>query len=315
MRQLPTQPLARFAMLALVLLVLASPAVALDSVIDSGLDIWVTRDDGSTFFSFASDPLPADFLCSGAEPFTGTIVFKGVPVATVPAGALGRADTILERLDDAVFDETGTAVTRLQIKALHFEGVELLETECGSYKVEVRLVGEQPVTEMRIHRESAHGGTFDAEVAVNAELVFTPQGHVGEVLSIPREVNFPPRRNSFWADRPGDGGVEHPGFVIVDTTADGQPDTFLQGTSRNFAAGWPATKEQGEIFRQAVLARSGPQVAGALKDGLPQGAALPRADGVSTVSDGLEACGDNCHCDPGCGNHCLCPEGTFCVTP
>jgi len=262
--------------LAAALLTLAAvPAFAHDLVIDSGLDIWITRDDGSTFFSFANDPLPADFFCSGSAAFDGSITFKGVPLTTSPEGALGRSDTILQRLDHAAFDENGVAVTRLQIRAMHLEGVELLQTWCGSFRVEVVLDGEQPVTEMRIYRESRRGGRFEAEVAVNAKVVFTPVDHKGEVLEVARSVVFPPLRNSTWARRGGEGAIRHEGYVQVDTDYNGKPDTFLPGTSSNFAAGWPA----------------GPRRLGG-------------------ILNKVATCGVNCHCDPECSNHCLVATST-----
>ena len=160
--------LCRLLFCALVVMLAVAPATALDQVLDSGLDIWITR-GSATFISFDTDPLPADFFCSGSRPFAGKVGFKGVPVATLPEGALGDSDTILQRLDDAVFDENGIAVTRLQIRALQFVGKELLQNECGAFQVTVGLNGEQPITEMRIIRESPNGGRFEAEVAVNAK--------------------------------------------------------------------------------------------------------------------------------------------------
>jgi hypothetical protein len=306
--------------LVLTLAALASfPASALGRVIDAGLDVWITRGDGSTFFSFADDPLPRGFFCSGSDPFTGTIVFQGVPVPTEPEGVLKGADTILERLDHAVFDPAGTAITRLQIKALHFVGVEAVQTSCGAFQAEVVLDGEQPITEMRIHRENANGGRFDAEVAVRAKLVFTPIGRDGEVLEVGRDVTFPPRRNSFWAQRPGKGGVDHPSFVKVDTDNDLVPDTMLAGTSRNFAAGWPASFEQMEVMLQNSLARTRSRLSAALGDEngvLPEGMSEIDDGGLSAVTANLAAdCNDNCHCEPSCGNHCLCPAGEICLIP
>lgn len=262
-----------------------------DLVIDSGLDLWMTRGDGSTFFSFANDPLPADFFCSGSAPFAGTVVFRGVPVATRPAGVLGAVDTIVHRLDDAVFDEDGVARTRVQIKSLQLEGVELLKTECGAFRVTVGLVGEQPVTEMRISRDGPGGGRFEAEIAVNAHVVFTPVGHKGETLEVPRSVTFPPRRNSFWAHQPGPETRRIAGFLAIDSDFDGTADIVVPGTSRNFFAGQPGTPEAAELLRQELLRRQ----------------SLQQNEGqLSSQSAEIAAtCAIDCHCDPGCGDHCL----------
>src|SRR5829696_5118096 len=117
------------------LLVLALPAFAGDRVIQNGTDLWTTRGDGGTFINFKKSPIPAGFFCFKSEPFTGRIVFKGVPVATSEPGVLGNTDTIVQRLDDATFNKRGVAVTRIQMRVLHFEGIEPIQTKCGAFKV------------------------------------------------------------------------------------------------------------------------------------------------------------------------------------
>lgn len=312
----PSPTLYRLALCALVLTMTAAPAAAFDRVIDSGLDVWITRGNGSTFMEFQDDPIPADFFCSGAEPFAGKIVFRGTPVATFPEGALGRTDTILQRLDEAVFDENGVAVTRLQIRALQFVSVEPLKNECGAFQVRVMLDGEQPITEMRIIRESALGGRFEAEVAVTAKLVFTPLSGSGEILEIGREIHFPPRRNSYWAHRPGPGANEFEGFLVVDTDFNGQPDTFLPGTSRNFAAGWPAKPADSDFFRRQLSPQTREDTLGDLRSAsISANPSLPQSDSLSNALGALESCGENCHCSAGCGDHCLCASSTTSYCP
>jgi hypothetical protein len=227
-----------FGVLALLLLI-ALPVAAADRVVQNGIDLWYTPGDGRTYIDFATIPLPAGFFCFKSAPFTGRIVFRGIPVATGEAGALGRTDTIVQRLDEAVFDKQGVAKTRIQVRALHFESVQAIETACGAFKVEVRLNGEQPITDMRIVRENAKGGSFFAPIAVNGKLVFTPvEGNSSEILEINRNVRFPADQGISWADRfPAKRGIQRSGFVQVDTDNDRLPDTYLPGTSLNFAAG------------------------------------------------------------------------------
>jgi len=222
-----------------VLLLIALPTFAADRVIQSGIDPWRTPGDGSTFIHFSKTPIPAGFFCFKSAPFYGLIVFKGVPVATGEPRALGRTDTIVQRLDDAVFDKNGVATTRIQVRALHFISVEPIQTACGAYNVEVRLNGEQPVTNMRIVREYENGGQFYAPIAVNGKLVFTPVGRgSSEVLEMVRNVRFPANQGIPWADHfAPKQGVRRNGFIQVDTDNDRVPDTFLPGTSSNFAAG------------------------------------------------------------------------------
>ena len=223
-----------FAIFVLVL-ALAVPAMAADRVIANGVDLWRTPGDGTSFADFSKQSIPAGFFCPGSAPFTGRIVMKGIPIATSQPGAVGNADTIIQRLDNASFNKRGVATTRIQMRAMQFEGVTTLKTACGEFKAFVRLDGEQPVTTMRIVRDNEKGGRFFAPISVNIKLVFEPVGRVTtEVWEIRKELRFPPARLQEWTGARESGAPA--GFVKVDTDSDGAPDTFLPGTS-NFAAG------------------------------------------------------------------------------
>lgn len=222
-----------------VLLLIALPTFAADRVIQSGIDPWKTPGNGTTYIDFSKSPIPAGFFCFKSAPFTGLVILKGVPIVTGERGALGKTDTIVQRLDDAVFNEKGVAHTRIQMRALHLVSIEPIKTACGAYNMEVQLNGEQPVTNMRIVRENENGGRFFAPLAINGKLVFTPvSGGSSELLEITRNVRFPDNQGISWADHfAPKQGVRRAGFVQVDTDNDRVPDTFLPGTSSNFAAG------------------------------------------------------------------------------
>lgn len=222
-----------------VLLLIALPTFAADQVIQSGIDPFRTPGNGKTFTDFSQNPIPAGFFCPKSAPFTGRVAFRGVPIVTGEPGALGKTDTIVQRLDDAVFDKNGVARTRVQIRALHLVSIEPIRTACGAYNVEVRLNGEQPITNMRIVRENENGGRFFTPLAVNSKLVFTPvRGSSNEILEIIDNVRFPAHQGRPWADQAAPNrGVRRTGFVQVDTDNDRVPDTFLPGTSVNFFAG------------------------------------------------------------------------------
>src|SRR3954454_11110532 len=89
----------------------ATSVFAADRAIQNGIDVWSTAGDGSTFVDFAQNPIPAGFFCAGSAPFTAKVAFQGVPLMT-DNKALGNTDTIVQRLDNAVFNKRGTAVTR-----------------------------------------------------------------------------------------------------------------------------------------------------------------------------------------------------------
>ncbi|HEX4966084.1 MAG TPA: hypothetical protein VF173_35065 [Thermoanaerobaculia bacterium] len=216
---------------------LAFPAFAADRVIYNGIDLWRTVENGSTHADFSKTPIPAGFFCNKSEPFTGRIGFKGVPVATNVPGALEKTDTIVQRLDDAVFNKNGVAQTRLQVRSLNFESIAPVQTACGQFTAKVSLYGEQPVTRMRIIRENAAGGRFLAPISVNIKISFTPVGRLAaEPLEIRKSLRFPPLPNQRWESVPAQSGNKVQGFLLVDTDGDSIPDTYLPGTS-NFGVG------------------------------------------------------------------------------
>lgn len=296
--------------LTLVVALLALVVVPLSAqIIESGTDLWRTRGDGTTYASFAIEPLPAGFFCEGSQPFTGDVTFRGVPVKTQPAGALGITDTVIHRLDDAELDANGVATTRIQMKAMVFESVEMLRNECGTFRVGVELEGEQPITEMKIVREEENGGRFVAPIHVNVAITFTPVDHGGETLRIPRQLRFPPAAHAVWSTRPEKGFAQFGAEFEVDTDNDGVVDTLLPGTSRAFFAGSKAglDRTRGILHRRDGLStRNGVDVAGSLK---APGRTLPEQDAseLSNTAGAATSVSQICHITNSCGH---CPDGT-----
>jgi len=235
---------AALALTALVLLAAlpAQPAPAADRLIARGIDPWVTVAQGKTFADFSTQPIPAGFFCAISDTFTGRLNLHGIPLVTGVVGELGRVDTIVQRLDDAVLNRRGVATTRIQVKALRLVSDAPLVTACGAYNAYVTLNGEQPITRMQIVRESAQGGRFEAPISVNVKISFQPVdgGLRGREQRTPLEltqtVTFAPDPKARWSYDPGPHKVRHPGTVLVDTNNDFVVDTRLPGTS-NFAAG------------------------------------------------------------------------------
>jgi hypothetical protein len=225
------------------LLLAPLPALA-DNVIYAGLDLWHTVGNGHTYADFAAEPLPAGFFCDGSAPFAGRLTFQGQPLATGEKGALGITDTIVQRLDDAVFNRAGVASTRIQVRALQFQGMAAVKTSCGDYDVRVSLQGRQPITLMKIFRENDQGGRFLAPISVDVKLLFTPASGKGRPLAVTQTLRFAADPRARWADRASDLDKRanvRTGYVQVDTDGDQKPDTWLPGTS-NFAAGWSFDK-------------------------------------------------------------------------
>jgi hypothetical protein len=223
--------------LAVALLLGVAPLMA-DSVIQRGIDIFTTTDDGTTYYDFSKTPLPAGFFCKGSPAFTGRITFKGLPIETGEPGQLHGTDTVIERLDDAVFDATGTAVTRIQFRALSLVSIAPVKTACGSFHAYVTLAGKQRETLMRIIRTSDAGGKFLAPLAVNARLTFIPvkppHGRRAQKLEITTSFTFPASPIP-WSTTGRPNAKRGP--VLVDTDGDLVPETTLFSNT-GFAPGW-----------------------------------------------------------------------------
>lgn len=230
--------------LALALLAVA-PAFAEVATVAGGIDVWYTPGDGSSYLDLADTPIPAGFLCANSRPFDGRILWKGNPVSSAPDGALGGADTIVQRLDDVTFDDAGHGVTRLQVKSLSLVGLRPIRTRCGTFQVSANLHGEQPITTMEIVRQGADWGTYQASLALNVALTFTPVDRGGPVhkaartfvVDTPMTLESDLARWSAKQPAPDRQSAQLGGFVMVDTTGDLQPDTLLPGQSDFFTLG------------------------------------------------------------------------------
>lgn len=165
------------------------PAFGQDAI-PAGYDMWQTIGAGATGMDFASNPIPADFFCTGSEPFTGLMTYEGVPLKTAPEGALGTTDTIIQRLDDAVFNEKGIARTRLQAVALSLRGREPIVNRCGMWRMSVGLAKTQPVTELVYRRHDEHGGVYNADLVLNVRLTFRQDRNRKVTRSLERTVHF-----------------------------------------------------------------------------------------------------------------------------
>jgi hypothetical protein len=219
-------------------LVLGLAPVSADSVVQRGVDIFITPGDGKTFYDFAKSPIPASFFCKGSKPFAGKVAFKGLPLATATPGQLRGADTVIERLDNAAFDEKGIAMTRLQFRALSLVSLSPVKTSCGSYHVYVSLGGRQRITDMTILRTHESGGSFTAPLAVDVRMAFIPVNSARNKgvrkLELTESFTFSPSPLPWsFSVGPQEKGLSP---VVVDTDGDLAPDTSLPGFS-NFWAG------------------------------------------------------------------------------
>ena len=220
-----------------VLLLGTSHLSSADPSIRPGIDVFATLGGGSTYYNFSKTPIPAGFFCDSSTTFTGRVALKGLPVETGVPGELRNTDTIVERLDEAVFNAHGVAETRIQFRALSMVSIAPIETACGAFHVYITLDGKQPITKMHIYRSEAGGGSFRAPLAANVRLTFVPvQGTSSRRLELKGSVRFPGKPIP-WTF-PSGKALNQMGSAVVDTDGDLRPDTRLPGTS-NFMAGVP----------------------------------------------------------------------------
>ena len=214
------------------------PPLAAAPVIQRGIDVFTTPADGRTYYDFALSPIPAGFFCARSKAFAGRVTLKGLPLVTAAPGQLRDGDTIVERLDDAAFNAEGTAVTRIQFRALSLASIAPIKTACGAFHVYVSLGGEQRVTAMSIHRTHENGGSFVAPLAVDTRMTFIPvkraRSRGARKVELTGSLTFPPRPLP-WS-LTASARTKGSGPVIVDTDGDLTADTVLPGTS-NFAPG------------------------------------------------------------------------------
>lgn len=232
--------------LAVSVLLGLSPLAA-ESLIPRGIDVFITLADGRTYYDFAQSPIPAGFFCGKSAAFAGRIAFKGLSLATEAPGQLWGGDTVVERLDDAVFDVDGTAVTRLKFRALSLASIAPVKTACGAFHVYVSLGGQQQVTTMSIHRTQEKGGSFVAPLAVNARITFIPvkpaRNKSLRKLELTQSFVFPAAPLPW---RLTDGArAKRIGSAFVDTNGDLTPDTLLPGASSFSPGVSPANKSWG----------------------------------------------------------------------
>lgn len=220
--------------------VMAAVAAA-PPAITSGIDIFTTSP--GTQADFTSNPLPADFFCTGSSAFSGSIPLTGVPLTTLPAGIAGSTDTIVQRLANGVFGTAGTATMPIILRALKMRGSNNLSVFCPgvgntNWQVDACLCGPQKQTSITAKIDPSCGtcGTFDGTLAVNACLRFTrlDNGQVAGPVQQPLTlvINAMP-----WCYKQGLNETVISTAFSVDTNCDGLADLNLPGTT-NFHPGW-----------------------------------------------------------------------------
>jgi hypothetical protein len=215
--------------LALVLCLGAGQAAAQDVI--HGLDL-LTSQPG-TAADFSDNPIPGGFFgCSYG--FNGSIPLGGDPIRGDQN--LYSTDTMLRRRNDVA---GGTGPTGLQIIGLCLKNKAWVGP-CGNvWKVQVRLDPgrQQPITQLNMWRVSSSGGSFDAELRVLAEVLFTNVAN-GTVLGPITDDVVLVTQGSAWRYTPGPYDVVVNGPLRFDVLCDGSLAGYsAYGTSNFFPGG------------------------------------------------------------------------------
>lgn len=144
-------------------------------------DYWQTAAGGTTSQDFSQTPLPAGFFDHNGrscEAFTGAASFVGT---AVNEGALGQADTIVNRLDDPIslHDPVGTVNSvEIEISALSMQSIDPVIVLCDGaetqWDVFVQLSDTPaPRGTLKATKEHQNGGTAESVLFVLPKLVFT----------------------------------------------------------------------------------------------------------------------------------------------
>jgi hypothetical protein len=220
---------------AAIVLVAAVPALAQD-VIPAGTDSWRTAGDGSSYTDLS---LPAGFLDKGCAAFQGRVILAGVPIEAQPKDAYSGGDTLVERLQDAVFDANGVAQVKIIVRGLHFQGANTLKTDCGEWSADVGLAAQQSATVMTIVREDANGGYFQAPISVDTVWTFTRAAD-GAVRTLTTSNVLTSDEKSPWqagtCTKSAATGTRRP--ALINPSGHGKPTMKIASVSRGFNPGY-----------------------------------------------------------------------------
>lgn len=216
------------------LLLLAAGPLAAQSNIQQGIDTFQTIPFGGTFVNVN---LPAGFFCDGSAPVAATVNMQGVPLATNPAGVLGGADTVVERLKDAFVPAGGCAEVPVVVRALSLTSSETIAACGGEWVVDActcGCCGVQPITRIRICDDGTGCGCgqFDGELKIDVCLKFR-NVDTGVVLGpVQQRINL--SVSTPYCDKNPGSVFEAKDALTVDTNCDSQPDLAVPCTTNFF---------------------------------------------------------------------------------
>jgi len=207
-----TKILHRTALCGILVGLTALPVLAQKSYIPYGKDTWVTPSSGQTVFTFPDGEVESLCGASASSSWNHQVALEGSPTG------LGY-DTLVARLDNAVFNSSGIATTRIQVSLLEMQSMTTTVTPCGTLYWRVGLSGPQAVTTMTLRRTSAGGGVFSADISVSVEFRAYEIHHGDYVGSLFYAFTLPdPTGGTPWSLGPN--GEFRPGMTTTNNCVD-----------------------------------------------------------------------------------------------
>lgn len=151
-----------------------------DCDVAAGIDLFTTPSGGTTYDDLN---LPAGFFGPGSDPFVGTVVLGGQPIAST--GPLGPTDTIVKRNSNAILPTPGSSTTvPIEIIALSLVSVNPITVTYNggqtpdqwSVRACLAQTAPQQVGTMTIRTNTCvcpEGGTFTSTLPVLPKFTFT----------------------------------------------------------------------------------------------------------------------------------------------
>jgi len=170
-------------------LCVVGPPLAADNILP-GVDLFHTTGGSTMDSTFYHEPTAADFFFPGSDPFDQVINLNGSPLTT--SEDLGPTDVIVERLDEAVFEDecNGYASISIIVRALSLEGQAFVHNsgtgEDVPYTIHVCLsqVVPQSMGYMSLWHDCPQGGRFASSLPIETRLTFAPEWSGYETIVI-----------------------------------------------------------------------------------------------------------------------------------
>jgi hypothetical protein len=221
------------------LLLLAGPVLA-QVTVQQGIDVFETIGGNGTKVNV---DLPAGFFCQGSPAFQADVDMQGVPLTTNPPGLLGTADTVIERLKDAVLNPGDCADIPVTVRALSLASTGTVQVPCPGTGITTWRVnactcgccGPQAISTLNICAENDECGTAEGELRINVCLTFTEVSTGAKVGPVQEQVVLG-INNMPWAAQGLAGQVQAKEAFMIDTNCDSLADLAVPCTT-NFNPG------------------------------------------------------------------------------